>query len=156
MPRTTLLLLLVLAIVLPVAARAGEEEAPDLTSPAAIRKALGNRDPAVRLQAAQAASGVQDHLLTAPLVSRLSDRERAVRMAAILALRSRTAEKERKAAALGLARRLPTYLKEGADVEEHLAVIQALHDLAQTATIKALLDVPVTAGRRIMKARGMA
>lgn len=130
-------------------------ESLDLDTPEGIRKALGAREAGTRLAGARAAGSMQDKRLTAPLVRCLKDDEREVRRAAVEALQQRTG-KEQKAAARGLAARLATFLKPGADAQEHALVIQALHDLAQPVSIKDLLDVPVTFDRELIRLRALA
>ncbi len=147
-------LVIVFLAILP-ACPAVADGAPELTTAEGIRKALVDREAGTRLLAARAASEVQDKKLTSPLVKALKDDVREVREAAIESLRLREG-KERAPAARGLAARLPRYLREGSSAEEHALVIQALHDLAQPSTIKALLDVPVTFDRTLIKARAMA
>ena len=117
---------------------------------------MGHRDAAVRLAAARAAAGVQDKLLVAPLVRLLRDKERPVRSAAVEALAGRVDEKQRRSAALGLAPRLGPLAKDPEDLAELLELVQALHDLAQPVTIKALLDVTVNDDPKAVKARAMA
>ena len=149
-----LFLALGLLFLLPLA-RARADGPLDLETADGIRPALSDREAGTRLLAARAAADVPDARLTAPLVRLLKDDEAEIRSAAIEALRRREG-KERAAAARGLAGRLPTYLQEGADADEHALVVQALHDLAQPVSIKALLDVPVTTDRAVVKQRALA
>ncbi len=150
----SLFLALVLAVVL--APVAGAEERVVLDSPAAVKKALRHRDAAVRLAAARAAAGFQDHLLTTPLIKLLEDKELPVREAAVEALAGREAKRDRKSAAVGLAARIAPLEKDESSKAELLLVVQALHDLAEESTIKALLDVDVNDDREIVKARALA
>jgi HEAT repeat protein len=138
-------------------ARAGDDAPPDLTNAEGIKRALGSDEPETRLAAAKAAAGVQDKVLLPPLVRLLKDKEDVVRDAALDALAARTEEKQRKTAALSIATtllrpldRVPTTADR--DLEE--PVVQALHDLAQEATIGHLLDdVHPEAPADLIKAR---
>ena len=145
-------ILLVLLAALPASA----EDRVVLDSLETVKEALADRDAAVRLAAARAAAGLQDHALTSPLVKLLKDDEGPVREAAIEALAGRVAEKERKAAAKGLAARIAPLARDEVARDELLLVVGALHDLAQPTTIKALMDVGVNDDRQIVKARAMA
>jgi len=148
--------LALLALLLPSPALAEEEDRVVLDSPEAVKKAMGHRDAGVRLAAARAAAGLQDRLITAPLVKLLKDKEWVVREAAIQSLSGRVEKRDRRSAAAGLAARLGPLGKNEQAKEEMLAVIQALHDLAQPTTIKALMDVTVNDDGEIVRARAMA
>ena len=100
MPRALPLLvpLLALAVLCPVSVRAEDETAAEvvLDSPEAVKKAMAHREAPVRLAAARAAAGLQDRLLTAPLVKLLKDKELVVRQAAIEAGRGEPNSPARK------------------------------------------------------------
>lgn len=149
-------LLLVLLVVGFLAPAALAEDRVVLDSPEAVKKAMGNRDASVRLAAARAAAGLQDRIITSPLVKLLKDKELPVREAAIEALRGRVEKRDRRSAASGLAARIKPLLADEASKDELLLVIQALHDLAQETTVKALMDVSVNDDPEIVKARAMA
>ena len=150
---TLLLCTLLVALIAPATLA---EDRVVLDSPEAVKKAMGSRDAAVRLAAARTAAGLQDHLITAPLVKLLKDKERPVREAAIEALAGRVEKRERKSAANGLAARIAPLAKDEQAKDELLLVIQALHDLAQPTTIKTLMDVTVNDEQEIVRARAMA
>ena len=155
MTRSPTLVLALLAILI-LAPSAAAEDRVVLDSPEAVKRAMGDRDASVRLAAARTAAGLQDHLITAPLVKLLKDKELVVREAAIEALAGRTEKRERKSAATGLAARIAPLAKEETTKDELLLVIQALHDLAQPTTIKTLMDVTVNDDREVVRARAMA
>lgn len=155
MPRTPALLLAFVLVALTTPAARAEDRVV-LDSPEAVKRALGDRDAAVRLAAARAAATLQDHVLTSPLVKLLKDKEQPVREAAIEALAGRVEKREKKSAALGLAARIGPLEDDEQARDELLLVIQALHDLAQEATIKTLVDVGVNDDPEIVKARAMA
>ena len=98
----------------------------------------------------------QDPVLTSPLTKLLKSKNPAVRYGAIETLATRALAAEQKKAARSLAARLKPLATKEDDREELLKVIQALHDLAQESTIKALLDSKNDEDRDVRQARAMA
>lgn len=143
--RTLAPLLLALALV----ARAAPARAEDAAAKEALAEAKNQAQALVaRLEAKEldvkeaalaAAKEEQHPLVTAALVKLLGAELSVVRSAAIVALAARSTPEGRKAAALGLAARLPR-LAEPEQQAELLEVCGALGSLAQVASIKALAD----------------
>jgi HEAT repeat protein len=122
----------------------------------ALCKRLGDKEAGERLEAARTAASNHHALLTAPLTRLLKDKDARVRFAAISALGLRNDPKAQKKAASALAARLRPLEGKEERTEELTAVIQALHDLAQPSTVKALLDIKSGANPDVARARAMA
>ncbi len=142
---------------LPLAASRADEGV-DLGTPEAVQKGLESPETGVRLAAANVAKGMQDALLTAPLLRAAKDDALEVRQAAVDALAKRTAPKEKKAAARGLAALLRPLPREPSDEDlaREALLVPALHDLAEKVSIQALLDVHGEAPIAQIRARLMA
>jgi len=97
------------------------------------------KDSALRAAAAREAASNQDPALTTPLGRLLVDEDREVRLACVATLAGRTDDRARKSAAGILGERLTT-LGEKGEHEERLALVGALHDLAQPGSLKTLVD----------------
>ncbi|MHC4954204.1 MAG: HEAT repeat domain-containing protein [Planctomycetota bacterium] len=97
-----------------------------------------------------------DPSLAAPLVKLLKHKNPSIRAGAIEALGRRQELASQKKAASALAARLKPLSEKESDREELLKAIQALHDLAQPVSIKALLDTRADEDRDIVSARAMA
>jgi hypothetical protein len=135
-------LLLYLALLLPAAAAA------DLVD------RLGGDDPDDVVAACREAAASEDPALTAPLVRLLKHDNPAVRKAAIESLGLRKPAEERKRAAQALAQRIAPLAAKREDREECLALLAALHDLAQPVALKPLLHaIEPDADRDIARAR---
>jgi len=104
----------------------------------------------------QEAAVNQDPSLTSPLCKLLKSKNTALRYGAIETLGTRTLQGEQKKAARSLVGRLKPLADNEDDREELLKVIQALHDLAQVSTIKAVLDSKSDEDRSVRQARAMA
>lgn len=100
---------------------------------------LRSRDAAVREAALREAADVGSPELLPPLARLLSDDAPSVRVAAAAALARRADPKERRSAASALEGRLRT-LGEKGDAGERLALVEALHDLAQPSSVGPLVD----------------
>jgi HEAT repeat protein len=133
-----------------------EAEAAARQEAEALCKRLGDKDAGGRLDAARTAASNHHALLTAPLTRLLKDKDARVRSAAISALGRRDDPKAQKKAASALAARLRPLDGKEERTEELMAVIQALHDLAQPSTIKALLDIKSGTDRETAVARARA
>ena len=123
---------------------------------AAIVKKLGDKNDQIVLEGLAEAANEQSKSLTASLVKLTKHKNPAIRQTAIACLGGRTDVAAKKKAASSLAARLKPLSKDPHDKTEILLVIQALHDLAQPTTIKALLDTPNDAERDVREARAMA
>jgi len=139
-------------------ALAGEEPAPAEADEAAqaeeIVKGLQEKDGDALMDALRAAGTNQDRRLTVPLTRLLKDKNPAVRLAAIEALGLRKHVDEKKKAARALAARIQPLAKKEEDKAELLAVVSALHDLAEPVALDALLDdLPPDADREATEAR---
>ncbi|MDA1193553.1 MAG: HEAT repeat domain-containing protein [Planctomycetota bacterium] len=136
--------MLALAVVFTASVASAEEDAP-AADPKAEAAALidawqaKDADVAARVEAIQAAAGLQHESLTSPLIKLLSVDTWGVREAAVEALASRTDKGDRKKAATALAARLPRLAKPGVARDEHLQAIAALGRLDQPASVRALL-----------------
>ena len=113
-------------------------EGPGL-DPKDVAKRLASGDVTVRLEAAREAANVQDSSVVTPLTKLLKDKELVVRQAALSALKLREEEKDKKKAATAIAARLKTLASKEEYRDELLEHCNALHDLAQRSTVKALL-----------------
>lgn len=118
---------------------AGNEFDPGI-DPKEVAKRLASKDVTVRLQAAREAANVQDSCVVSPLTRLLKDKEMAVRQEALSALKLRENEKDRRKAATAIASRLKTLADKEEWRAELIECCNALHDLAQRSTIKALLS----------------
>ena len=150
---------LILALLGPILL--GRED-PELKAKAAeLTKSMASKDPEERLAAVRAAAKVQHRSLMGSLIRLVKDKDPRIRKDAIAALGLRDAPKDKKSASKALFARLkPLDAKlEGSEEtrEELLAVITALHDLAQTNSIKPLLDgIKATSDPGVVSARLMA
>lgn len=144
-PRRTLAYALILAVsALCLAGPAGADETKrkDLTvhdQAELIAKLLRSSDLEERLKAVTDAAVNGHESLTSPLIKALGDKEAAIRTAAYAALGARTDVKGKAKAAKAIGPKLPRLEKTPGAKEELLAAIQALHDLAQPTSIKALM-----------------
>jgi HEAT repeat protein len=124
---------------------------------ARILAGLKAEEDATRLAATEEATGVEAEELLAPLLRLLKDENRLVRQAAAKALGARASGEGSKKAAKSLAERLKPLSREPEDQEELLVVVQALHDLAQPSSVKALLDdLELETDEDVVEARGSA
>jgi len=98
----------------------------------------------------------QDKSLTSPLCKLLKNKNPSIRTTAIEVLALRSEPAAQKKAAHSLAARLKPLADKEDDKEELLKVVQALHDLGQPSTIKALLDCKHDEARDVRQARAMA
>ncbi len=118
----------------------GARDAEDaVRSTEELVEALKSKSPDELTTAANEAAKVPDHELLRPLTKLLSNKDRAVRIAAVDALKTRQEKADRKKAASSLGAHLNKRTKLE-DLPERLAVIYALHDLAEPGSMKALLD----------------
>jgi len=117
---------------------AGNESDPGI-DPKEVAKRLASKDVTERLEAAREAANVQDSCVVTPLTRLLKDKEMAVREAALSALKLREDEKDKKKAATAIAARLKPLAGKEEWKSELIECCNALHDLAQRSTIKALL-----------------
>lgn len=101
---------------------------------------LKSKDTDEVLKALTEAGSVYDKRLMPPLTKLLKDKMAVVRERTIEVLALRSAPASRKKAASALAARLKPLGAKEETRDELLKVIQALHDLAQPHTMKALLD----------------
>jgi hypothetical protein len=111
-----------------------------LAAPEDLAGRLGSDDASAVIEACREAAASEDPALTAPLARLLKHDNPAVRRAAIDALQLRKPAEEKKKAAQALALRIAALAAKEETKEECLAVINALHDLAQVVALKALLD----------------
>ncbi len=134
------------------AAKAADAEASRLADQ------LASKDDAHVLAALQEVVGVQHKRLVAPLAKLLRSKNPTVRTAAIKALGKRTTLADQKKAATALAARLRPLAAKGQEQKrpELMAVTEALHDLAQEKSIKALLDIKTGADKEVVGARTRA
>jgi HEAT repeat protein len=146
-------ILLCLLVAAPLTAGDTDESGPDVAD---VAKQLRSKDSNEVIAAARTAATIQDAKVLSPLIHLLRDKNPAVRTAAIEALALRTEAKQKKGAAQALAARLGPLSTKEEDRAELLAVIKAMHDLAQPATIKALLDIKSGTDREVARARAMA
>ena len=155
MPRRQIVLTFVLLGLMALAARADGSTVLDTGDVDAVKKALADKEPRVRLAAAHAAAGLQDKKLTAPLLKLLKDDVTEIRVAAAGALRGREDVKARKAAARGMAQLLRGLDREPSQdqLEREALLVPVLHDLAQPISIKTLLDIHTDAPNEPIKER---
>jgi hypothetical protein len=111
-----------------------------LAAPEDLASRLGSDDASALVEACREAATSEEPALTAPLVRLLKHDNPAVRRAAIEALALRKPAEEKRKAAQALALRIAPLAAKEEGKEESLAVVQALHDLAQPVALKALLD----------------
>jgi hypothetical protein len=111
-----------------------------LAAPEDLATRLGSDDASLIIEACREAAASEDPALTAPLGKLLKHDNGAVRRAAIEALGLRKPAEERKKAAQALAQRIAPLAGKEETREECLAVLSALHDLAQVVALKPLLD----------------
>lgn len=114
-----------------------------------------------RLGAVVEAISLDDARLLPPLVKRLKDAEEPVRLAAVSALGARSSADGKRRAATALLERSKVLTQAAErDVtvrDELLAVLRALHDLAQEATIDGVLDgIETGVDLEVVEARAMA
>jgi hypothetical protein len=130
-----------------IADDAAKEEA------AAIAKRLASKDYDTKLEAVKEAAQNQHRSLTAPLIKLLKNKEPAVRLAAVEALGLRQEGSEKKRAAKALSARIKPLEDDPERQDELLKIVAALHDLAQSNSIRPLMDIPVNSDRDVAKAR---
>jgi HEAT repeat protein len=147
----TILVLALLALAVPA-----EEDKALREAASELAARMRSKDPEERLAAARETAMNQHHLVLAPLVKLLRDKDKRIREAAISSLGLRDDPKAAKQAASALASRLRPLAGKEETREELLSVIQALHDLAQPVSMKALLDIKSGTDREVMRARAMA
>lgn len=111
-----------------------------LAAPEDLAGRLASDDASVLVEACREAATVQEPALTTPLAKLLKHDNPAVRRSAIEALGLRKPAEERKKAAHALSQRILPLAEKEETKEECLAVVNALHDLAQPVALKALLD----------------
>jgi HEAT repeat protein len=148
--------ILLTALLLLPAVRLFADEEPSPPTAEEVLEQMKDRAPAVRLSGTVDAAKVQDKAVTAQLLKLLKDKDYQVRMAAVEALRLRKDEADRKKAASAIASRLPSLSKRPVDEEEYRFAIEALHDLAQEVSLKALLDLDLDEERGTAQDRLMA
>jgi len=118
---------------------------------------LASKDPDVVYEAIKEAAQNQHALLTDPLVKLLKSPRPELRGTAIEALGTRFDPTARKKAAKALAARLGKLSRKEKDADELMKSITALHDLAQTVSIKPLLsDIDKDTNGKVVRARVMA
>jgi len=111
-----------------------------LAAPDDLAARLGSDDSNTVIDACREAASSEDPALTTPLIRLLKNDNPAVRKAAVEALALRKPADERKKAAQALAQRIAPLAAKEETKEECLAVLTALHDLAQPVAVKPLLD----------------
>jgi len=111
-----------------------------LAAPDDLSARLASDDSNAVIDACREAASSEDAALTTPLIRLLKSDNPAVRQAAIEALALRKPADERKKAAQALAQRIAPLAAKEDSKEECLAVVSALHDLAQPVALKPLLD----------------
>ena len=121
-----------------------------------LLEALKSKSPDEVVGAANEAAEVQDHELLRPLTKLLSHKDRLVRMASIGALKTRQEKADRKKAAASLGLQLNK--RSGPDnLKERMAIVDALHYLAEPSTMKVLIGgIDRESDRNELKARLMA
>ena len=142
-----------IALLCAVALADGRE---DTEKAAEIAKALASKDVDEKMAAAKTAAGNQSAKLTAPLAKLLKDKNLGVRLAAIEALRVRTADAEKKKAAKALSARIKPVEGKEESRAELAKIVAALHDLAQLVALEPLLDMPLDVERDTAQARTRA
>jgi HEAT repeat protein len=137
--------------------RAKDTEAKLTAEAKELAGRLASKDPDVVYEAIKEAAQNQHALLTDPLVKLLKSPRPELRGTAIEALGTRFDASARKKAAKALSARLGKLSKKEEDANELMKSITALHDLAQTVSIKPLLsDIDRNTDGRIARARVMA
>jgi HEAT repeat protein len=139
-----------------LAGDAAKNDAAKADTSKQIAKQLSDKNDQQVLGALLEASGNQSKTLTSPLIKLLKNKNAAIRESAIACLGGRTEASSKKRAAISLASRLKPLGDKSTTKPEMLLVVQALHDLAQPTTIKALLDSPNSEERDVRQARAMA
>jgi hypothetical protein len=136
-------------------AAASDEAAEQV--PAEVQAALeglASEDREVRQAAAEAACTLSHPALLPALTKALKDEYRTVREPVIRALGARQPQDERRKASRLLETRLKELDKRPETKEELLAVVQALHDLAQASALDALLEgIETTSEQDVAEAR---
>jgi len=148
----TLATLLCLAVL----AAAGSKDIAAKDIAKLIAKSPRAKEDQAVLAALMEASDNQSKSLTSPLIKLLKNKNAAIRQTAIGCLGARTETSAKKKAAGARASRLNPLGDKAKNKTEMLLVVQALHDLAQPTTIKALLDSPNDEEREVRQARAMA
>lgn len=149
--------LLACTLLLSLAAADRDADQARKTKAAELAKAMASKDVETRLGAAREAARIQHASLNAPLAKLLKDKDERVRTEAITALSMREDPKDKRAGAKALVARIKPLEKGGeATREELLAIVSALHDLAQPSTIKPLLDMKSDCDTAVANARLMA
>jgi HEAT repeat protein len=149
--KRSILVLALLALAVPA-----EEDKALREAASELVARMRSKDGEERLAATRETAMNQHHLVLSPLIKLLKDKDRRIREAAISSLGLRDDPKAARAAANALAARLRPLEGKEETREELLAVISALHDLAQPASIKALIDIKSGTDRDVMSARAMA
>jgi hypothetical protein len=131
---------------------AGEPESEEARV-ARLVLAMKAEEPAQRLAAVEESRTVQAEPLVAALVRLVKDDSRSVREAVARSLAVRADAGARKKAAAALGARLGPLAKE-TDTGEILVVIRALHDLAEPASVKPLLEgIEIDTDPEVLRAR---
>jgi HEAT repeat protein len=133
-----------------------EEEEEAERTPKDVVKDLKDRDRGVKLLAVAECAEYQDSAVGTQLTKMLKDKDFEIRMAVIDALAHRTGEADQKRGAQALASRLKPLSVKLSDAEEYEAVIDALAELAQPVSIKALIDMKLEEPEATALARLMA
>jgi len=116
-----------------------QQAAPEPTKTADLVELLKGKDPAVRKAALEEAAKSQAPEILAPVERLLADEDLEVRRAAAAVLAGRTDDGAKRTAASALGERLRSMGEKG-DAAERVGLANALHDLAQPASVKVLLD----------------
>jgi hypothetical protein len=133
------------------------ESKAEAAAAAALVTRMKSTEVADKKAAAQEAATNASPTLTPALVHLLGDADSEVRLATIAALRTRTDAAGKRSAASSLAARIAKLSAKAESRAELDATIAALHDLAQTVSIKPLLDgVEPEIDPEMLKARLMA
>lgn len=151
----TICLLVVLSAVLAAPALAMPEEEPERTAKDVV-KDLKDRDRGVKILAITECAEFQDSAIATQLTGMLKDKDFEIRLAVIDALAMRESDADKKRAAAALAPRLAPLTGKLQDAEEYEAIIDALAKLAQTCSIKALMDMKIEEDQTTAEARLMA
>jgi len=121
-------------------ALAGEEEARLKAQATELAGRIRSKDHDDRIAAIRESASVHHPAVVGPLTKCLKDKDIVVRFEAIAALGLRDDPKDRKKAAQALAQRIKPLDGNEAARDELLKVVTALHDLAETVSIKPLLS----------------
>jgi hypothetical protein len=143
------LLLLALTCSLAYAEEEQERTAKDVV------KDLKDRARGIKLLAIAECAEFQDPAIASQLTKMLKEKDFELRLAVIDALAGRESDADQRRAAQSLAPRLKPLTGKLQDAEEYEAIIDALAELAQPSSIKALLEMKLeedqaTAGARLM------